>query len=171
MSDIPVLYRWDGDAMVPLDRFKKYCDKQFVVGEVYPLITEYDRSTASHRHYFAVVNGVWQTLPPALTALFPTSERLRKWCLIKCGYANEQAIVCETMKDANNFAALITTTMEDCVVVQSGRTLKVFTAQSQSTRSMDKVKFQESKDAVFGVLAEMLGVTVEQMLANTGQTT
>lgn len=38
------LFDWDGDAMVPRAAFKKRCDEEFVVGEIYRLEAREERS-------------------------------------------------------------------------------------------------------------------------------
>src|SRR3990167_2600442 len=106
MND-PVHFTWDGDAMLPLWRFKKLCDKEFVVGQSYPLTVQEERSANSHRHYFASVASAWRNLPEDVAEQYPTSEHLRKWALIKCGYADQRSIPLASKAEALRVAAFI----------------------------------------------------------------
>jgi hypothetical protein len=155
----PCYYRWDGDVMVPMARFKHRCDDQFIIDQVYRLVQEEERSAATHRHFFACLSEGWKNLSDDLAARFPTPESLRHWCLIKSGYADENSIVFDTAKDAKTVAAFIGRMDEYAVVMVSGNVVRRYTAQSQSVRAMDKKTFQESKQAVLELVASMIGVT------------
>ncbi len=166
----PVLFMWTEDGvMKPQDRFSHLCDRQFVVGETYRMVVEEERSMASHRQYFAEVNEAWKNLPEHLAPLFPTADKLRKWCLIKCGYATEQSMVCRSMVDAARFATMMGRMNEDSTVVRKGNVIKLYTAKSQSVRHMDKAEFQRSKQDVLDLLASMIGTTTEELSKNAGQ--
>jgi hypothetical protein len=89
MNIAPVEFQWDGEVMRPARHYLPRCHKQYVVGEAYPMIPHEDRSTNSHNHFFAAVHEAWKNLPEKMTARFPTSEHLRKWALIKAGYADD----------------------------------------------------------------------------------
>jgi hypothetical protein len=169
VSIIPIEFFWNGEAMVPIDRFIPVAERQYTKGEVYRLAVEEERSAISHRHYFASVNEAWKNLPHDIAPLFPTAEKLRKWALIKTGYATEQAMVVDTEIDAARMANLLGRMNEDSVVVAKGRVMKMYTAKSQSTRSMDKKEFQTSKTAVLDLLSEMIGTSRETLEANAGK--
>jgi hypothetical protein len=149
-------FKWDGEVMRPLPGFAKRCDAAFVIGEVYNLEAIEERSAASHRHYFATVNDAWQNLPERLTERFPTSEHLRKFCLIRAGYAEQRQIVASSKAEAQRLAAFIKpmdsfslVSVRECVVI-------VWTAESQSMKAMGKERFQASKDAVLELLAVII---------------
>lgn len=167
----PIPFVWNGDAMVAPARFARLCDKQFAVGEVYPLIVHEDRSTNSHNHFFAAVHEAWKNLPERLTARYPTSDHLRKWALIKAGYADERSIACPTAEEALRVAAFIKPMDDYAIIVVADTTIKVFTAKSQSARAMDKKTFQESKQAVLDIAAELIGVDVATLAANSAGAT
>lgn len=156
--------------MEPLPEYLPLCLRQYQHNEHYRLIAEEERSAASHRHYFAVIHEAWQNLPEHLAARFPTAERLRHWCLVKCHYATEQTIVLETYHDAERFAEYISEKRDDDTFCQrSGNVVKIWTAKSQSTRSMDKKEFQDSKAAVLALLSEMIGTSATELSANADQ--
>lgn len=167
---IPIVFEWSGDFMVPLSRFRLACDKQFVVGETYQLIEHEERSQASHAHFFACLQEGWRNLPEDMAERFPTVEALRKWCLIKCGYADVRSMVYETVKDAKTASSFIGMYSEHSVIVQKDRVVSVYTAKSQSVRAMDKAAFQASKTAVLDLVASMIGVTTQELAKQVGVT-
>lgn len=163
----PIPFRWMGDGFAPLnDHWAREADKYFVVGEVYPIEVHEDRSTASHHHYFAAVNEAWQNLPEAMSTRFPTPEHLRKYALIQCGYRAERSVVCANHAAAKRMAAFITPLDDFAFVAASGNLVTVWTAKSQSYRSMGKKDFAESKDAVLGYVANLIGSTPAMLSKN-----
>ena len=78
---------------------------------------------------------------------------MRAKALIHTGFSNERAIVCDTAKDAATIAEFIGQTNQYAIVRVSGNVLKVYTAKSQSRKSMNKKEFQASKEAVLGFVA------------------
>lgn len=151
-------YQWDGESMVPLPHFRKRCDDEFVIGETYPLAETADRSLKSHSHYFACVGEAWKNLPELEAEHHPTAEHLRKYALIRCGYADERSIVCASKAEAQRVAAFIKPMDEYAVVVVRDCVVKVFTAQSQSKKAMGAETFQASKQAVLDYLDDLIGV-------------
>ena len=158
MTIVPVYFAWDGESMVPLPRFNKLCEKQYVIGEEYPLAPIESRSYNSHNHYFASIQEGWRNLPEDQAEHFLTPEHLRKWALCKAGYADERSIVCSSKAEALRVAAFIKPMDEYAIVVVNEATVKVFTAQSQSKRAMGKEIFQASKQAVLEIISAVIGV-------------
>lgn len=165
----PVLFFWDGDAMVPRDRFRKLCDKNFVVGETYPLIVQEDRSRRSHSHYFAAIQDAWTNLPERIAAEFPTPEHLRKHALIAAGFCDKRSIVCASKAEAVRLAAFVKPMDGYAVVTASEAVVTVYTAQSQSMKAMGKKIFQDSKQAVLDIVSDMVGVKPETLSREAGQ--
>lgn len=156
MTDIlPLSFSWNGEAMIPLN--PKAADRQYVVGEVYRLVPQEERSRASHSHFFACINEAWKNLPEDLAERFPSSGHLRKWCLIKAGFRDERSHVCPSKAEAQRLAAFVKPMDDLSVVLVNEATVTVFTAKSQSVRAMGKAEFQRSKDAVFDQLAALIG--------------
>ena len=87
----PMAFTWDGEAMRP--RHPRLADRHFVVGETYRLAVHEDRSSASHRHYFAAIAEAHASLPDAWAATLPTPEHLRRHALIKAGYCDSHTLV------------------------------------------------------------------------------
>lgn len=104
----PVAVRWDGDAFVPISqRFARQAGKDFVIGEVYHMVTEEPRSAKSHRHYLAAVTEAWRSLPESMDGRFPTADHLRAFALCMTGYRDERHIVCASRAEALRVAAFI----------------------------------------------------------------
>lgn len=150
----PQFFKWDGDAMVPTR--PRLADQHFVVGEEYCLVEHHERSGVSHRHYFAALNDAWQSIPDELVAEYPNVDALRKKMLIRAGYADERSIVCSTKAEAQRIAAFIKPMDDYAVVIVRDAVVKVFTAQSQSTKAMGAKAFQESKEKVLEAVHALL---------------
>ena len=55
--------RFDGEAFWPLPAFARIAAERYGAGEVVAMAPAEDRSSASHRHYFACVREAWVNLP------------------------------------------------------------------------------------------------------------
>lgn len=162
----PFPFRWDGEHMIPLNsRWSKEADRAFVVGEVYRMEAVQERSAASHKHYFACLNEAWNNLPEDLASRFPSAEHLRKYALIRTGFAAERSIVCASPAEAERVAAFVKPMDEFAVVLICDAVVKVFTAESQSMRAMGKDRFQRSKDAVLEFISARVGVKRNELEA------
>lgn len=161
MSAAPQQFRWDGEGMVPLR--PRLADREFVVGEVYPLVVEHGRSGASHRHYFAQINDAWLNLPPQIAAHQPTAEHLRKFALIMTGYEDRVTHVCGSKAEAQRLRAFIAPLDDFAVIDVTEATVTVRRAKSQSVKAMGRADFQKSKDDVLGYVAEMIGVAPSEL--------
>lgn len=167
MNAAPQYFRWEGDAMKPLR--PKQADEAYTIGQVYRLASLEERSQNSHNHFFAALHEAWVNLPEDLALQYQSAEHLRKYALIKCGYANERSIVCASRAEALRIAAFIRPMDQYAVVVASEAVVRVFTAQSQSRKAMGAKVFQESKEKVLDAVAAMVGISVEQLQKNTGR--
>ncbi len=154
---------WTGSTFDPLPRFIKTIDAAYGLGEVVTLVPHEARSQAGHNHYFAAVHEAWLNLPEGYGDRFPTADHLRKFALIKSGSRDERSIVCASKAEALRLAAFVKPMDEFAVVTVSEAVVTVYTAKSQSQKAMGKQAFQASKEAVLGVLADLIGVTPEQL--------
>jgi len=160
----PMRARYAGDGEFHLlGRSKQEADARFVAGEIYALEELQQRSSASHAHYFAALTECWRNLPENEADRFPKPENLRKWALIRTGFATQRQIVASSRAEALRLAAFIAPMDEYAIVETRGSVVTVFEAESQSMRSMGKKRFEESKDAVLGYCANLIGVTAEQL--------
>lgn len=162
----PLAYRWTGDSFEVLPRHQKAADAEFVIGQVYRLEQVHERSAKSHAQFFAALNTGWLNLPEAMAESFPSSEHLRKHCLIKAGFFDKRSIQCSSKAEALRLAAFIRPLDEYAIVTVTGSLVTVYTAQSQSYRAMGKEAFQKSKQAVLDQIDTMLGVAPGQTQKN-----
>lgn len=163
MTSSLLMAEWTGEAFVPLARFRKQCDAEFVVGERYRLTTVEERSAASHRAYFATVAEGWANLKDSDAERFPTPDSLRKYALIKCGFADERQIVCRSAAEATRLSAFIAPMDAYALVVARGPVVTVWTARSQSMRAMGKGQFLKSQAAVRDLIAAMIEVKPDEL--------
>ncbi len=163
MRPAPLTFRWTGEAMEILPRFAKEADKRFVIGQCYTMEEIQERSSATHRHYFAAVNEAFVNLPETIAAQWPTAEHLRKFCLIKAGFHNHRSIVARSKAEAQKLAAFIRPMDDFAIVTVNDCVVDVFTARSQSNRAMNKQEFAQSKERVLAILDEMLGVSAGEV--------
>ncbi len=170
MTDVPAVYEWDGEVMVPLPRFLPLCSRQYVAGERYRLVVHEDRSSASHNHYFARIHEVWLNLPEDVALFFPDDDTLRKWALCRTEYRTVEKFIWPTRETAVRVAYAMRPTYDeyaeisvhDCVVVR-------VKPKSQSLKAMGKKAFQDSKDKVLDVLAAEINISPETLAANAGR--
>lgn len=142
--------------MRPWRRFAARCDREFVVGEDYPLAEASDRSGATHNHYFASLHDLFLSLPPHLISRFPTEDRLRKHALCMCGYRVERSYACGSPEEARKLAAFIEPLDEFAVVGIHDCAVVHWSPLSQSRAAMGKARFQDSKKAVLEWIEDML---------------
>lgn len=157
-APINLRYEGDGGFRVMSNYWAMRADKEYVVGEIYPMVEHHARSQVSHNHYFAVISEAWSNLPDRLLEEFPTAEVLRKKLLIRAGYADERSIVCASKAEAQRVAAFVKPMDEYAVVTVREAVVRVYTAQSQSVKAMGAKPFQQSKQAVLDALDDLLGV-------------
>ena len=157
----PLNFYFDGDVMVPV--VKAACERAYQRGHTYRLAEYDERTMRSHRHYFACIRTAWQNLPEAVAARYPTSEHLRKHALIVAGYADERTIVAADGPNAQVIVSLVEAFNEYSVCRIQGNVVRVWTPQSQSMRSMGKKVFEQSKQAVLGRLATLIGVSLKSL--------
>lgn len=159
--DAPLPFRWTGEAMEPMSRFRREADARFVVGEHYRLVPIEERSQKSHSHYFAALHDLWMSIPERVAHDYPSVEHLRKRALVLTGHRNERAFVCASKAEAVRLAAFLRPAIEFAIVSVHEATVIEWTPKSQSLRAMGKQDFQRSKDDVLAFARELCGVTEE----------
>ena len=164
----PIVFVWNGETMIPLERFKKIAEREFVKGERYRMETIEERSIVSHNHYFACLHDAWLSLPEQYAEEFPTQEHLRKWALIKSGFRDERTYATGSPEEAQRLAAFIRPIDGYAIVVVSGEIVAVYTAKSQSMCAMGKEDFRKSKEAVLGIISEMVGIEPAALAKQAG---
>jgi hypothetical protein len=159
MSAPPIPCIWlDGEGVFrPTGNYAALAAKHYGDGEVVALVEHHDSSEASRGHYFAILREGWLTLPEDLTGSFPTTDHLRKFLLIQCGFRNEQMIACTSHAEAVRAAAIVKQLDPYSVVTLSSNVARIWTALSQKKAAMGAERFQASKVAVLDALADLLG--------------
>lgn len=164
MTDGPILWRFDGEHLVPATaRWKREVEKRLTVDAEYWADPQEPRSQASHNQYFAALNEAWMNLPEHQAEHFPTVEHLRKFALIKAGYCDSQSIACASRAEALRVAAFVRSTDDYAIVTVTEAVVTRYTAKSQSHRAMGKAVFQASKQAVLDVVSQLIGVKAHEM--------
>lgn len=157
MNVAPIPCRWTGEEFVPLPRFGRLVNEEYVVGEVYHMVMEKERSPKSHRQFFAIIKDVFDSLPEHETR-WPTAEHFRKWALIKAGYCDMQTFPCASKAEARRWAAILGSVDAYAIVVPKATIVIKYTARSIAWANMGHRDFQACKDAVFKILAEEIQV-------------
>lgn len=149
---VPVTSRWAAEA-----------DREYVVGQRYRMVEEYERSTVSHNHEFAWLKSAWDSFPDALLDQYPNPEILRKHALIAKGHCTMVQHACASVAEAERLAAILKPYDAYAIVRQRGSVVTVYTAVSQSRRAMGGAMFQRSKQDVLDFVADLLGVDPETL--------
>lgn len=149
----PLLYEGDG-----LFRCLHPKRVKLEVGAVHGWQIAENRSSESHRHFFAVVNEAWRNLPEDLADDFPSPEHLRKWALIKAGFCSETRIVCANNSEAMTLATKAKSLDKYSVVAIDEKAVTIWTADSQRRDAMGRKTFQEAKERALHIISNLLGV-------------
>jgi len=126
-------------------------------GEVHGWQMAEHRSKASHDHWFACVNEAWKSLPEELADDFPSPEHLRKWSLIKAGFCSETRIVCANNSEATTLATKAKAMDRYSLVAIDGKTVTIWTADSQRKDAMGRQAFQDAKEKALHIISELIG--------------
>lgn len=159
----PVVYEWSGNEMVPLQRFKRQCDAQYLVGEHYVLTVVEARSRASHNFYFATLHDAWENLPEEIAPRYPSPEHLRAQALVQTGWATERNFPCTSHEHATQLASYIRTTSTYAVIRVHGDVVQIFEPMSQSAKAMGKDQFEKSKRDVLEWVAGLIDTKVSTL--------
>lgn len=154
---IPLIYMGNGEFRASSPYHVRRCEQAYGQGELITVEVQDDRSMASHRHYFAQIADLWETLPETLAGDFPSSEHLRKFALIKAGYCKQTKLVLPTHEEALEAAAMVSELDSYALCEVTGRVLTVWVAKSQSRKAMKTAAlFEKSKADVLEVIRKML---------------
>lgn len=159
----PLSFVWDATRSVMIPRRPNFADRVYVDWEEYRLGVIEERSINSHNHYFAALADAWSNLPDHELQRFPTVEHLRKYALIRSGFASEQQFVCTSKAEAARLAQWLKPIDDYSVIVPREATVMRYVAQSQSRKAMGNEEFQRSKTAVLDFVADLIGVTRKQL--------
>ena len=86
-------------------------------------------------------------------------ESLRKFALIRTGWYNSETMVCDTVAEAERWAARLRPLDEYALISIRGKAVVRLTAKSQSYAAMpQKGEFYKSKADVLGFVADLLSL-------------
>jgi hypothetical protein len=162
----PVLFTWNGEAMVPSQQALGLCNGQFTVGGTYRLAPVSQRSMESHKHYFACIHEAWLNLPEMYQGRWRTDDELRYWALCQTEFCDTTTFKAASKAEALRFAAqLLTIPGFRVVELAKGNPRMVLhkTPWSQAVDAMPGQIFQASKQAVLDILSDMIGVTSKEL--------
>ena len=156
MSDtFPLLYEGNG-----LFRCLHPKRVKLDVGAVHGWQMAEHRSKSSHDHFFACVNEAWKNLSEDMADDFPSPESLRKWSLIKAGFCSETRIVCANNSEAMTLATKAKSLDKYSIVAIDGKTVTIWTADSQRRDAMGRQAFQEAKERALHIISNLLGTDI-----------
>jgi hypothetical protein len=159
MSDAPLTFAWDGDAMIPVMSCRRAANERYVIGERYQMTVVEARSQRSHNHYFAALHEAWLNLPDHLAVQYGSPEHLRKAALIATGHYEERRFAASSPAEARKLVAFLRPMDEFAVYAVAGNVVIERKAKSQSRKAMGGPTFQKSKDDVLGWCADLIEVT------------
>lgn len=159
MTAAPMLFRWNGDAMLLHRRHRADADAQFVIGQSYRLAEVEERSEASHKQEFAWLREAWLSLPEGIAKDYPSTEFLRKRALIATGWCTVSDYPCSSRAEADRWARHLRNEADEYAVILVEQTVvRVLKAKSQSMRAMGKADFEASKRDILEWVANLLDV-------------
>lgn len=162
----PVLCRWNGHAFEPEgDYHLRRAAEDYEHDQVVRLAPVEERSSASHRHQFAWLKTAWESLPERYAGepWAQSPEHLRKYALIRTGFATTVETVCDSNATAMRVATMARSLDEYAVAEVDGRVIRVHRARSQSNRAMNKQDFEASKAAILNFIAGLIEVDPETL--------
>ncbi|MFG6660053.1 hypothetical protein [Sulfitobacter sp. 915] len=138
-------------------------------GQVVNIDLDPERSDKSHNHQFAFVRTAWMNLPEYHlgTTYAVSTTTLRKYALIQTGHCKTSMIAVGNNDRAERVAAFIDDLARDkhefAVTSVSGSVVSCHTPLSQSKAAMGGEVFQRSKQDILEYLADMIGVTADEL--------
>lgn len=168
MTAAPMLFRWNGQAMILHRRHQREADQTFVIGQSYRMVEIEERSEVSHRHEFGWLKDAWLSLPESVAREYPSVEHLRKRALIATGWCTMTDYVCGSAAEAARWASNLRKEVDEyALVIVERAVVRVFKAKSQSRKAMGKEDFQASKTAIIEWVAKLLDVAPETLAHQT----
>lgn len=164
MMEVKLIHEGGGVWRAANAHHARLCDQHFECDEILTMAEVLDRSMKSHRAYFATIREAWKNLPEnlQLESYAGHYQDLRKHALIMTGYrADPMPFVMTSHAEALRAAPVLKSSVKEYALASvRDNTVTIFTAKSQSLKSMGRAEFQESKDCVLTWCSELIGVDV-----------
>src|SRR5262245_54780780 len=156
---IPAIYFGGGTFKVQSPYHRARCDKLYGEGQEIMLdeVGE-DRNMTAHRHYFARLKDLWQTLPEWLADDFASPNHFRKWLLCKTGHCDKRQLTFKSNEEAIEWAAFMQQLDTYLIIEVTGRVLTVWKAHSQSIPAMKNKLFMQSKQDVLTAAERLIAL-------------
>lgn len=161
MPSSPIYAQWDGVSFEPLMRHHNALNAEMVVGEIYRLNIENERSMASHGHMFASLHDAWMNLPENIASQFVNEDHFRNRGLIETGWYLQRDIACQSRAEAERWMRELRSRDEYAVFSIAVNVIVERIAKSQSMRAMGKADFQKSKQDVTEWAWSLAGISPE----------
>jgi hypothetical protein len=147
----------DGEFETPRG-WKARADAAYVIGQVYLMTPQEERSRKMHAAYFCRIKEAWTNLPEKLTRDYPSDEHLRKAALIRTGFTKSTTpILCDSDQAAFELALMAKKLDSYAIADVTGRLCTIHIAESQSYACMGKKRFMGSMDATENWIAQLIG--------------
>jgi len=169
MSTYPIYATWDGEAFRPLPRHHNVLAATMVIGQIYRLDIDNDRSMASHRHEFASLKEAWLNLPETIALEYPSAEHFRKRALIATGWYHQKDMVGASNAEAFRWVREFKSRDDYAAYSVSGPVIIERIAKSQSVKAMGKGDFQKSKQDILDWAWSLCGISPETARKNQGR--
>lgn len=158
---------------IPVERYNKICKQQFTPGEQYPMMVVEPRDMKSHSHYFASINETWKNLAEEVAKNFPTSEHLRAYALIECGYCDSTTFECDSEAHAKGLALLARKMQPYCRIKIRGNVVEIRVPHSQRIApppiGMTNETFRKSKRDVLDLISALAHTDRQTVLNETAE--
>lgn len=168
MREINLIYEGRGKFHATSTYWEKRCDELFADGEQVLMHEDKERSSPSHRQFFAVLNDAYANLPEIEAKQYPTKEIFRGMLLIEAGHFMERRFCAETANEAERIATFLKSDDRVQVIVVQDTWVVERTPVSQSFDKMDHTTFQKVRDDIIAMCADKLGITVEELMTHGG---
>ena len=168
----PMIFEWNGEAMVPTSRFIAEANRRYVVHERYMLEETHERNMVKHRRQFAFVKEAWKNLPDCYRdePWAQSPDHMRRYFLIKCGYSHTETIPCGSNAEALRWLPRLRADNPYAIVTVRGSLIYRYTAESQSLPAMGAQRFYESRAAIMAEIDALMqvdqGATQKAALTN-----
>lgn len=161
---------WTGQSLIPDGNYAvAQAHDRLGEGEVVAVDIDPERTTKNHNHFFTCVNTAWQNLPDGLKdAPYATSaDVLRKHALISTGHCDTDMVTVGDGQSAEKVAAFVSRMAVRlhgyAITHAEGGLVHCYTPHSQSLKEMGNHRFKQSKTDVLSWLANLIGVSVQQL--------
>ncbi len=160
MSDY--LMTWRGNAFYPSRGLLLAMQERYETGKAYVVDIKETRSASSHRHFFAQLKDLWQSMPEAISLQFPTVEHLRASALIATGWYDETQFHMANNDEAMKLASYQKAEDTMKAVAVNGNVVVVRSPKSQSMKTMGRKDFQKSKDDVLAYADDLVNGVIPE---------